>query len=304
MTYDVCVVGQIVRDINYLSKTDNRVQTFGGTAVYSGVTYNSLGLNTAVLTSFDVRDKPLLTDYGFDKEIVLFNQEGSTTTEFYNYYSEKNKNVRFQKMKFNGLPIDGKLRKSKLYHYGPLVRGDIAKNLYLSLKKLPGIKIIDAQGLIRQVQNDNVIWRSNKKDVRKILSNFNMIKCDQKELNYITNSKNTSQSIELLKRWGLEEIIVTNGSLGSVIYSKSGGEFNIPSFKPDILKDTTGCGDTYTAIYAYARLRGYPIYEAGFLASAGASLKIEHIGPLSTSIEHIKKKIEKHYKERILHLIA
>jgi len=267
------------------------------------VTYNSLGLNTAVLTSFDVHDKPLLANYDFDKEIVLFNQEGSTTTEFNNYYSEKNKNIRFQKMKFNGSPIDGKLRKSKIYHFGPLVREDIIKSVYFSLKKLSGIKIIDAQGLIRQVQNNNVIWQSNK-DARRILSNFNMIKCDQKELNYITNSKNTGKSIELLKRWGLKEIIVTNGSGGSTIYSKSEGEFNIPSFKPNRFKDTTGCGDTYAAIYAYSRLRDYPIYEAGLFASAGASLKIEHVGPLSASIERIKDKIEKHYKKRILQLIA
>ena len=303
MTYDVYVVGQIVRDINYLSKVDSRVQTFGGTAFYSGVTYNSLGLTTAVHTSFDVHDKPLLANYGFDKEIVLFNQEGSTTTEFNNYYSEKNINVRFQKVKFNDFPIDGELRNSKIYHFGPLLSGDIAMNVYLGLKKLSGIKIIDAQGLVRQVRKDNVVWQSNK-DVRKILSNFNMIKCDQNELNYITNSKNPSKSIELLKQWGLKEIIVTNGSKGSTIYSKSEGEFNIPSFKPNRFKDTTGCGDTYAAIYAYARMKGFPIYEAGYLASAGASLKIENIGPLSTSIECIKEKIEKNYKERILHLIA
>ena len=303
MTYDVYVVGQIVRDINYLSKVDSRVQTFGGTAFYSGVTYNSLGLTTAVHTSFDIHDKPMLANYGFDKEIELFNQEGSTTTEFNNYYSEKNVNVRFQKVKFNDFPIDGKLRKSKIYHFGPLLSGDIAMNVYLDLKKLSGIKIIDAQGLVRQVRKDNVVWQSNK-DAREILSNFDMIKCDQKELDYITNSKNTSKSIELLKRWGLKEIIVTNGSKGSTIYSKSEGEFNIPSFKPNRLKDTTGCGDTYAAIYAYARMKGFPIYEAGNLASAGASLKIENIGPLSTSIEHIKEKIEKHDKERILHLIA
>ena len=130
-----------------------------------------------------------------------------------------------------------------------------------------------------------------------------MIKCDQAELNYITNSTNHNKSIDQLMRFGIEEIIVTNGSHGSVIYSKSEGEFNIPSFKPNRFKDTTGCGDTFTAIYAYSRLRNYPIFESGLLASAGASLKIEHIGPLSASIEHIKEKIEKHYK-RSLQLIA
>jgi len=303
MVFDVYIVGQIVRDINYLNKVESRVQTFGGTAFYSGVTYNSLGLTTAVHTSFDVHDKPLLANYGFDKEIVLFNQEDSTTTEFNNYYSEKSKNVRFQKMKFNGFPVDGELRNSKIYHFGPLLSGDIAMNLYLALKQLPGTKIIDVQGLVRQVRKDNVLWQSNK-DVRKILSNFDIIKCDQAELNCITNSTNHNKSIDQLMRCGIKEIIVTNGSHGSTIYSKSEGKFNIPSFKPNRSKDTTGCGDTYTAIYAYSRLRNYSIFEAGLLASAGASLKIEHIGPLSTSIEHIKEKIEKHYKKRSLQLIA
>jgi len=303
MTFDVYIVGQIVKDINYLSKVDSRVQSFGGTAFYSGETYNSLGLTTAVHTSFDVHDKPLLANHGFDKEIALFNQEGSTTTEFNNYYSEKSTNIRFQKMKFNGFPVDGELKNSKIYHFGPLLSGDIAMNVYLALKQLPGIKIIDVQGLVRQVRKDNVVWQSNK-EVREILSNFNMIKCDQLELNYITNSTNRNKSIDQLMRYGIEEIIVTNGSHGSAIYSKSEKELNIPSFKPNSFKDTTGCGDTFTAIYAYSRLMDYPIYEAGLLASAGASLKIEHIGPLSTSIERIKERIKKHYKQRSLQLIA
>ena len=303
MTFDVYIVGQIVKDINYLSKVDSRVQSFGGTAFYSGVTYNSLGLNTAVHTSFDVRDKPLLANHGFDKEITLFNQEGSTTTEFNNYYSEKSTNIRFQKMKFNNFPVDGELRNSKIYHFGPLLSGDIAMNVYLALKKLPGIKIIDVQGLIRQVRIDNVVWQSNQ-EVKEILSNFNIIKCDQLELNCITNSTNHHKSIDLLIQWGIEEIIVTDGSHGSTIYSKSEGEFKIPSFKPNKLIDTTGCGDTFAAIYAYSRLKDYSIFEAGLFASAGASLKIEHIGPLSTSIENIKEKIKKNYKQGSLKIIA
>ena len=291
MTFDVYIVGQIVKDINYLSKVDSKVQSFGGTAFYSGVTYNSLGLYTAVHTSFDVHDKPLLANHGFDKEIVLFNQEGSTTTEFNNYYSEKSTNFRYQKMKFNDFPVDGELRNSKIYHFGPLLSGDIAMNLYLALNQLPGIKIIDVQGLVRKVRKDNMVLQSNT-EVREILSNFNMIKCDLLELNYITNSTNHNKSIDQLMRCGIEEIIVTNGSQGSTIYSKSEGELNIPSFKPNRFKDTTGCGDTFSAIYAYSRLKDYPIYEAGLLASVGASLKIEHIGPLSTSIEHIKEKLK------------
>jgi len=51
-------------------------------------------------------------------------------------------------------------------------------------------------------------------------------------------------------------------------------------------------------------LKDYSIFEAGLFASAGASLKIEHIGPLSTSIKNIKKRIKKNYKQGSLKLIA
>ena len=41
-----------------------------------------------------------------------------------------------------------------------------------------------------------------------------------------------------------------------------------------------GCGDTYTAIYCYARLKKYSIYHSGLLASAGSGMKTEKTGPL------------------------
>jgi len=41
-----------------------------------------------------------------------------------------------------------------------------------------------------------------------------------------------------------------------------------------------GCGDTYTAIYCYARLKKYFIYHSGLLASAGSGMKAEKTGPL------------------------
>ena len=198
----------------------------------------------------------------------------------------------------------GELRNSKIYHFGPLLSGDIAMNLYLALKQLPGIKIIDVQGLVRQVREDNVIWQSNK-DVRTILSNFDIIKCDQAELNYITNSTNYNKSIDQLMQCGIQEIIVTNGSHGSTIYSKSEGELNIPSFKPNRFKRYNWVRRHFYSNICLFTFEGLSyLLNQGCLLPQGPSLKIEHIGPLSTSIEHIKEKIEKHYKQRSLQLIA
>ncbi len=53
-----------------------------------------------------------------------------------------------------------------------------------------------------------------------------------------------------------------------------------------------GCGDTYTAIYCYARLKKYSIYHSGLLASAGSGIKIEQTGALNSSFATIKKRVK------------
>ena len=53
-----------------------------------------------------------------------------------------------------------------------------------------------------------------------------------------------------------------------------------------------GCGDTYTAIYCYARLKKYYIYHSGLLASASSGMKTEKTGPLYSSFRMIKKRVE------------
>ena len=53
-----------------------------------------------------------------------------------------------------------------------------------------------------------------------------------------------------------------------------------------------GCGDTYAAIYCYARLKKYSIYHSGLLSSASSDMKTEKIGPLYSSFEMIKKRVE------------
>ena len=56
-SFDVCIVGQIVKDYNFLPAKGKRfIKLPGGTAFYSTQAYNVLGLKTAVLTSFDKND--------------------------------------------------------------------------------------------------------------------------------------------------------------------------------------------------------------------------------------------------------
>ena len=292
-SFDVCVVGQIVKDYNFLplKKGKGFVKSPGGTAFYSTHTYHLLGLKTAVLTSFNNNDIFSLTpDFGNGK-ISIFNNVNATTTEFRNFYRKNKLNFRSQEAIFNNRPVSGKLVKAKIYHFGPLILNDIDVKLYQAVKKLNGLKVLDIQGLNRSIRKKKIIEKRNTK-VKKFLKNFNILKCDAKELHLIKNAKDKYRIINYLLDLGLSEVIVTKGFFGSTIYSKSEGKIDIPSFIPTKVIDTTGCGDTYTAIYCYARLKKYSVYHSGLLASAGSGMKTEKTGPLYNSFKMIKKRVE------------
>jgi ribokinase len=84
-------------------------------------------------------------------------------------------------------------------------------------------------------------------------------------------------------------LIVTRGSDGSS-YMEDGKVHTVPCMKVDVV-DTTGAGDTFNGILAYAIAENKPLREAVKMAGTGASLSITALGAQSgmPSIEKLKK---------------
>ena len=287
--FDVCVIGQIVKDYNYLKgkKYPPKISA-GGTGYYSTYTYYNLGLKTAVVTSFNKNDKYLLSKQF--ENIKIINNNNATSTEFRNYYRLGDKNYRKQEATYNNRPVKNKIPKAKIYHFGPLVPNDINYILYNKIKKRKGLKILDVQGLTRDIKNQIIINQINP-SIKKLLKGFDVLKCDTRELFLIKDYKKKESIVNYLFDLGISEIIVTKGFFGSTIYSKEKDRTVIPPFIPNKIVDTTGCGDTYAAIYAFARYKGYSIYHAGLLASAGSGIKTEKTGLLTKSFTKIKIRV-------------
>ena len=287
--FDVCVIGQIVKDYNYLKgkKYPPKISA-GGTGYYSTYTYYNLGLKTAVVTSFNKNDKYLLSKQF--ENIKIINNNNATSTEFRNFYKFGNKNYRKQEATYNNRPVKNKIPKAKIYHFGPLVPNDINYILYNKIKKRKGLKILDVQGLTRDIKNQIIINQINP-SIKKLLKGFDVLKCDTRELLLIKDYPKKESIVNYLFDLGISEIIVTKGFFGSTIYSKEKDRTVIPPFIPNKIVDTTGCGDTYAAIYAFARYKGYSIYHAGLLASAGSGIKTEKTGVLKKSFTKIKIRV-------------
>ena len=287
--FDVCVIGQIVKDYNYLKgkKYPPKISA-GGAGYYSTYTYYNLGLKTALVTSFNKNDKYLLSRQF--ENIKIINNNNATSTEFRNYYRLGDKNYRKQEATYNNRPVKNKIPKAKIYHFGPLVPNDINYILYNKIKKRKGLKILDVQGLTRDIKNQIIINQINP-SIKKLLKGFDVLKCDTRELLLMKDYKKKESIVNYLFDLGISEIIVTKGFFGSTIYSKDKDITVIPPFIPNKIVDTTGCGDTYAAIYAFARYKGYSIYHAGLLASAGSGIKTEKTGLLTKSFTKIKIRV-------------
>jgi adenosine kinase len=72
-------------------------------------------------------------------------------------------------------------------------------------------------------------------------------------------------------------LIVTRGAEGSIIYTREGA-IEIPSARPRVVVDPTGCGDAYRAGLLHGLLHGLDWEKTGRIASLMGAIKIESRG--------------------------
>ena len=109
----------------------------------------------------------------------------------------------------------------------------------------------------------------------------------------LTGCKNPREAALKLANWGVKEVLLTLGSMGSVIYAD--GEFHeIPAYPPTEIVDATGCGDTYMAGYLYMRNKGASYKEAGCFAAAMCTIKLEASGPFGGTEKDVWDIIERY----------
>lgn len=207
---------------------------------------------------------------------------------FENVYGE-NQDNRTQRVlaKADPFTADG-LRdvEANIYHLGSLLADDFSLDVikYLSGK---GILSVDAQGYLREVRGEDV-YPVDWTEKREALQYVDILKVNEHEMEVLTGHTDPERAAVCLAEWGVKEVLITLGSLGSLIYAE--GEFcRIPAYVPREVVDATGCGDTYMTGYLYMRNKGCSCYEAGCFAAAMSSLKLEHSGPFSGTEEDIRQ---------------
>ena len=208
------------------------------------------------------------------------------TVYFENTYGE-NKDNRSQRVLAKADPFTVEQLENinaHIFHLGSLLADDFSLDVvkYLSTK---GILAVDAQGYLREVRGEKV-YPIDWTDKVEALKYIDILKVNEHEMEVLTGQTDIKQAALQLAEWGVKEVLITLGSLGSIIYAE--GTFHkIPAYPPKDIVDATGCGDTYATGYLYMRNKGASYEEAGCFAAAMSTLKLEASGPFSKTEEDV-----------------
>ena len=91
----------------------------------------------------------------------------------------------------------------------------------------------------------------------------------------------------LIEKFGLREIIFTEGAVQSSVYDASGLVSLIPTPKVEVI-DTVGAGDSFTAAYIMGRLHGLSVADAHSKAVAVSAWTCTQSGAINPLPENLK----------------
>lgn len=284
MKHQLCCIGHITLD--KVVTPENIVYMPGGTAFYCSY----------AISLFKDIDYALVTAVGAtEMEVVNRLREAGVFTIalpskesvcFENIYG-KDPDDRTQRVLAKAEPFTmsglGDID-ARIYHLGSLLVDDFSLDVIKELSK-KGLVAVDSQGYLREVR-DTLVYPVDWKDKREALQYIHFLKVNEHEMEVLTGCSAPEKAARKLYEWGVKEVLITLGSMGSVIFD--GTDFyRIPAYKPQKVVDATGCGDTYTIGYLYQRVSGAGIEEAGRFAAAMSTLKIERSGPFCGTKEDV-----------------
>ncbi len=282
---DICCIGHLTLDKIVTPRKTAYMP--GGTSYYFtyGIQHLKDSKNYKLVTALAPSEYATVEDMrrkGIKVEVL----PSRHTVYFENTYGE-NQDERTQRVLAKADPFtaeDLKDEQAKFFHLGSLLADDFPLEVVKLLSK-KGVLAVDAQGYLREVKGEHV-YPTDWKEKKEALKYIDILKVNEHEAEVLTGCKDPKQAALQLAEWGVKEVLLTLGSLGSLIYAE-GRFYRIPAYPPKEVADATGCGDTYVLGYLYMRNKGFSYEEAGCFAAAMSTIKLEKSGPFSGSEEDV-----------------
>jgi hypothetical protein len=292
------LLGPVSKDT--IIKDQQKTQTVGGAVYYQSKVFDGLGLKYKVAVSLAKEDKNIL-DYFPDKTNVypIFKPE---TVKFENNYYDDNPDHRIQRSNAPEIPINpenifrvlSKMRgQCDGVLLGPLLPTDIPLETILFLNKNNFPIYLGLQGYLRCFEGCDISLEPLK-EIKKLLKLVDILFLDEKEARVMGNPQDKLEEIaEDISQNGPQEVIITCGSRGSIIYSKKYGRaFRITPYTPIRINDPTGMGDTYMAAYISRKLVYEHPLDCGKFASMVSTIKLESSEGFNKNWKYVEKRMK------------
>lgn len=282
---DICCIGHITLDKIVTPRKTTYMP--GGTSYYfsHGISHLKDTKHYQLVTALAPSEFKAVEDIRA-KGIKVTVIPSRRTVYFENTYGD-NQDNRSQRVLAKADPFTVEQLKNvnaHIFHLGSLLADDFSLDVvkYLSTK---GILAVDAQGYLREVRGERVYpvdWTEKVEALKYI----DILKVNEHEMEVLTGYAEARPAALQLAAWGVKEVLITLGSLGSIICT--GNHFyKIPAYPPKEVVDATGCGDTYMTGYLYMRNKGATHKKAGCFAAAMSTLKLEASGPFGGTEEDV-----------------
>jgi sugar/nucleoside kinase (ribokinase family) len=298
----VAVVGSVTIDrIIENRKTSERL---GGVATYGGLTFQRLGVETAVVTNIAEAHRGLL-DVLAAEGLAVHAGTSRLTTRFVN---RARGDWREQRLPEAADPITAGqvkpfLSEIRHVHAGPLHPDDIEPQAMALMAESKKLVSLDVQGYLRRMENDRIVPNLSA-GLEGALRAAHIIKADEEELTLMLDHFRLSLP-GFLQRFRIDEAVITRGSRGASVWTRAGEGYHFGAKTVRRPVSTVGAGDVFFAAYLVAHVyRKLDIDMAAMFAAGIAAKQVsgKHLAPglldLSGEILEAEGEGKKKYRER------
>ncbi len=279
---DVAIIGHLSIDTILLPSRTTPFVVLGGSAAYTSFAAKRLRATASIISkvggNFPEAYLWWLRQEGIDVSGVTKLEDASTTSFELSYSADLSERVL--KLKSKGSPIclaDVPVDlQAKAIHIAPIAN-EVSFEVVEHLKHCAEVLSLDPQGLLRSFDEAGNVTENASLDTR-IFSLINIYKSSLNEIYTLTGEPELKAAIKAIHDVGVETVIVTMGTKGSVL-SVEGAQFNIAACPSQVVVDPTGAGDVFMGGFLNEYLRQKDSVWCACVGSAAASLVVEGIGP-------------------------
>jgi sugar/nucleoside kinase (ribokinase family) len=270
----IACIGSLSKDTIVIKKQNILREQIGGVVYYSAIALVNLGSEVTIFPALAEKDKELLNV--FEKyNINICPIYNKNTTTYKNTFENSNLDKCQHELISAASPYSCSknfdiLDNFNYVHLGPLSKKEMPIDFISSIYEKNKNLCLDIQGYLREGD-------ISLEFIKNLLKYIKIIKTNEHEIKKILPKTSTEEGLRILANFGPEEVIITKGSLGSIIY-KDGKIYNINAIRPNKIIDTTGCGDTFMAAYLFKRANNASLLDSANFASLISSKKIEYFG--------------------------